>query len=143
MYPKVHPTHGTLEIYKATRLPTCPPQLSSATGTKEFVACPYFPRTSQILTQAPGPSYPMSSGHLFLIFNLRIPSPRCAHRRTGGHVCICAEASGWHPSSCQSRPYSFEVEYLLEPEVSIFISAGSQQAPLVSCLHPPQCRQGL
>lgn len=110
---------------------------------KEFVACPYFPLTSRILTQAPGPWHPVNSGHLFLIFNLRLPSPRCAQRWTGGHVCVCAEASRCHRSCCHSRPYSLEVEHLLESEASIFIWADSQQAPLVSCLHPPQCRQGL
>lgn len=110
---------------------------------KEFVSYPYFPHTSQILTQAPGPSHAVTSGHLFLIFNLRIPSPRCAHRWAGGHVCMCAEASRWHGSCYHSRPYSLEAEHLLEPEASIFISAGSQQAPLVSCLPPPQRRQGL
>lgn len=56
----------------------------------------------------------------------------------------CAEASRWHWSCCHSQPYSLEVEHLLEPGASIFISAaGSQQAPLVSCLPPPQRRQGL
>lgn len=62
---------------------------------KEFVAYPYFPHTSQILTQAPGPSHAVTSGHLFLFFNVKMP-PSDLHRdgQVGMYVCVQRPADG-------------------------------------------------